>query len=93
MEQADHYYINRLVKTILWMKGGFKIYVSGDEGVFNYLKKAYSADGEAVLRRQERFSLAGSHIFHPAASYFTIIYNGCHPIIKIFFDCAPAIEK
>ena len=46
MEQADHYYINRLVKTILWMKGGFKIYVSGDEGVFNYLKKAYSAGGE-----------------------------------------------
>ncbi len=49
MEQADHYYINRLVKTILWMKGGFKIYVSGDEGVFNYLKKAYSAGGEQAF--------------------------------------------
>ena len=26
--EADHYYIERIVKTILWMKGGFKVYVS-----------------------------------------------------------------
>jgi len=45
MHEADCYYINRLVKTILWMKGGFKIYVSGDEGIYEYLKAAYSADG------------------------------------------------
>ena len=30
MAEADHYYVNRLVKTILWMKGGFKVYVAGD---------------------------------------------------------------
>ena len=46
MAEADHYYINRLVKTILWMKGGFRIYVAGDEDTCNYLKKAYSASGE-----------------------------------------------
>ena len=40
----------------------------------------------AVLCRRGRFSLAGSHIFHPAASYFTIICSTCHPKIKIFFD-------
>ena len=46
MAEADHYYINRLVKTILWMKGGFRIYVAGDEDTYNNLKKAYSAGGE-----------------------------------------------
>ena len=46
MADADHYYVNRLVKTILWMKGGYKIYVSGDEGTYEYLKKAYSAGDE-----------------------------------------------
>ena len=46
MAEADCYYINRLVKTILWMKGGFKIYVSGDEGIYEYLKTAYNARGE-----------------------------------------------
>ncbi len=46
MVQADHYYIERLVKTILWMKGGFKVYVSGDEGVCEYLKSVYCAGGQ-----------------------------------------------
>lgn len=46
MRKADHYYINRLVKTILWMKGGFRIYVSGDEDIYEYLSAAYSAGGE-----------------------------------------------
>lgn len=45
MAEADRYYINRLVKTILWMKGGFRIYVAGDEGIYDYLKKAYAAGG------------------------------------------------
>ena len=46
MEKADHYYINRLVKTILWMKGGFKIYVSGDQGTYDYLHAAFGPGGE-----------------------------------------------
>ncbi len=46
MTQADHYYIERIVKTILWMKGGFKVYVSGDEGVCEYLKSVYCAGGQ-----------------------------------------------
>ncbi|MBQ7373830.1 MAG: ROK family protein [Clostridia bacterium] len=35
----------RLAKTILWLVGGYKIYVLGDEGVYNYLKDAYTNDG------------------------------------------------
>ena len=45
LREADCYYVNRLVKTILWMKGGFRIYVRGDEGIYAYLKQAYSAGG------------------------------------------------
>ena len=45
-KDADCYYIERLVKTILWMKGGFKVYISGDETVYNYLCKVYSAGGQ-----------------------------------------------
>ena len=43
---ADHYYINRLVKTILWMKGGFRVYVSGDEDTYQYLCRAFGPGGE-----------------------------------------------
>jgi len=49
MTQADCYYIERLVKTLLWMKGGFKVYVSGDEGIYEHLKRAYSAQGERAF--------------------------------------------
>lgn len=45
MYEADCFYVERLVKTILWMKGGFKIYVSGDEGIYRYLKETYSENG------------------------------------------------
>lgn len=46
MKEADQYYINRLVKTILWMKGGYKVYVSKNEEIFEYLKKTYADGGK-----------------------------------------------
>lgn len=46
MREADHYYINRLVKTILWLNGGFRIYVCGDEDTCNYLRSIYCAGGQ-----------------------------------------------
>ena len=45
MRDADHYYVNRLIKTILWMKGGFRIYVRGSEDIRAYLSEAYSTGG------------------------------------------------
>ena len=48
MEQADCYYIDRLVKTELWMKGGYKVYVN-DEAIFEYLKAAYCAGGSRAF--------------------------------------------
>ena len=45
MREADCYYVNRLVKTILWMKGGFRIYVRGSEDIRAYLSGAYAAGG------------------------------------------------
>ena len=44
--KADCYYMNRLVKTILWMKGGFRVYVAGDDAMYRYLSQAYSDGGE-----------------------------------------------
>ncbi len=35
----------RIVKTILWVVGGYKIYICGDDGIYDYVKKAYSVDG------------------------------------------------
>ena len=48
MADADRYYIDRLVKTELWMKGGFKVYVS-DQGIYEYLRGVYCAGGERAF--------------------------------------------
>ena len=45
MAEADRYYIDRLVKVVLWMQGGFRIYVAGDEAMYQYLKETYNASG------------------------------------------------
>ena len=45
LAEADRYYIRRLVKTMLWMKGGYKVYVCGDEGIYSYLKNEAFCDG------------------------------------------------
>lgn len=44
MAQADIYYIDRLVKSILWMKGGFKVFVT-DPTIYEYLSATYSKEG------------------------------------------------
>ncbi len=51
MRDADYYYIDRLVKTLLWMKGGFRIYVRGAEDVFRYLKSTYCEGGRREFDR------------------------------------------
>ncbi|MGI5962879.1 MAG: ROK family protein [Lawsonibacter sp.] len=45
MAQADQYYADRLVKSMLWMKGGYKVYVSGDQNIYEYLKETFSREG------------------------------------------------
>ena len=42
---ANHFYAERIVKTILWMKGGFKVYTD-DEDTAAYLRSVYCAGGQ-----------------------------------------------
>jgi predicted NBD/HSP70 family sugar kinase len=42
--QADVYYVERQVKTLLWMKGGFRVYLAGNQAVCDAIAKLY-ADG------------------------------------------------
>ena len=44
LADADIYYADRLVKSILWMKGGFKVYVT-DKAIYDHLSAAYSKGG------------------------------------------------
>ena len=45
MAEADAYYVDRLVKFLLWSWGGFKVYICGDDKLAEGIKKAYSVGG------------------------------------------------
>ena len=44
--RADVYYIERIVKTLLWMKGGFRVYLAGDQAVCDAIAKIYADGGQ-----------------------------------------------
>lgn len=46
MREADCFYIERLVKFLLWSKGGFKVFICGDDAVADYVKAAYAKGGK-----------------------------------------------
>jgi predicted NBD/HSP70 family sugar kinase len=43
--EADAYYMDRLVKTLLWQKGGYKLMVCGDRRAFEMIAAAYRPGG------------------------------------------------
>ena len=40
----SYFYVERIVKSILWLVGGYKVYVS-DKDIYELLNKDYSATG------------------------------------------------
>ena len=46
MAEADLYYVERLVKTMLWLNGGFKVYIAGDDALAAKLADQYRYGGK-----------------------------------------------
>ena len=44
-DQENFRFVERMVKALLWVAGGFKIYIAGSETVANKIKEAYSYGG------------------------------------------------
>jgi hypothetical protein len=44
--EADRYYIERMVKYLLWAKGGFKVTICGDDEIGAYIRQAFSKEGK-----------------------------------------------
>lgn len=45
LEENNNRFIERLIKTILWIKGGFKITIGGSKKIGDFVKKTYSIGG------------------------------------------------
>ena len=47
--EADIYYADRMVKTMLWLYGGWKVYISGDMDIFDHIRSAYTPEGSRAF--------------------------------------------
>ncbi len=45
MAEADRYYTERIVKFLLWARGGYRVFICGDEGIASYIKNTYRSGG------------------------------------------------
>jgi predicted NBD/HSP70 family sugar kinase len=47
--EENNFYIERVVKFLMWQQGGWRLYVGGPESVSNYIQQCYSANGERAF--------------------------------------------
>ena len=73
-EEENAEFVERIIKTILWVVGGFKIYLGGDAAL--------------VKKMQEVFSLEGTRAFD--ADFMTRIYDQKFEVIACEYDTVPA---
>ena len=50
MTEADEYYVERIIKTMLWLYGGFRVYLT-DEALAAKMREHYSAGGRQFFDR------------------------------------------
>lgn len=67
---ANKQYIERIVKFLLWQKGGWKIYIGGPKNIGEYIKDCYSPSGI----RQFDYYFMGDDVFEKS---FTVVV--CEP--------------
>ena len=44
--KLNFYYVERLVKFLLWQRGGWRVYIGGPQIIGDYIKQIYSQQGE-----------------------------------------------
>ncbi|MCL4530458.1 MAG: ROK family protein [Chloroflexi bacterium] len=64
------HYVERLVKFLLWQRGGHRLYIGGPKSIGEYIRKVYSTDGE----RQFDFRFMGEQVYEKP---FSVI--ACEP--------------
>jgi len=74
-EAVNQRYVERLLKFLLWQKGGYRITVAGEPAVADYLRGVYSPEGARAFDHQ----FMGDRVYgHPMA------------IESVPYDAAPA---
>lgn len=44
--EISNFYVERIVKNLLWSRGGYRVIIEGDKSIANYIKVKYSKEGD-----------------------------------------------
>ena len=69
MADADNFYVERMVKFLLWAVGGFRVTIYGDENVAAYVKAAYCKGGAREFDA-EKMGMVFEHEFEVLSGDF-----------------------
>ncbi|HEY9152813.1 MAG TPA: ROK family protein, partial [Anaerolineales bacterium] len=68
--QSNYHYVERLVKFLLWQRGGHRLYIGGAASIGEFIQKVYSTEGE----RQFDFHFMGEQVYE---KMFSVVV--CNP--------------
>jgi hypothetical protein len=75
--EADTYYVDRMVKFLLWAKGGYKVYICGDDRIAARIADAYSVGGSRDFDRD----------------FMANVYESAFEVIALPYDKTPAEKE
>ena len=76
-DEENHEFVERIVKTLLWIRGGYKIIIAGSKVIADKIKADYSEDG---IRAFDREFMSG-------------VYEAPFEVIHVPFENAPVANE
>jgi len=74
---VDELYVERSVKALLWIRGGFKVYICGNDAIASYIKSLYCKGGKREFD----------------ADFMAKVYEAPFEVISLSYDAAPAAHE
>ena len=72
-DDRNYFMVERIIKTILWVVGGFKIYIAGSHKIYEKIKEYYSVNG---LRDFDR-------------DFMSTVYERPFEVVEVSYEDAP----
>ena len=76
-DEENHEFVERIVKTLLWVRGGYKIIIAGSKVIADRIKEDYSKDGIRAFD----------------AKFMSEVYESEFEVINVPFEKAPAANE
>jgi predicted NBD/HSP70 family sugar kinase len=73
LASENNFYIERVLKFLLWQRGGWRIYVGGSESVGSFIQQTYSPAGE----REFDYHFMGEDVYQ---QQFTVVPCATHEV-------------